>query len=146
MTGFTVALSWELPSQPTYPEWEQVGTSNADPEFSFSLKNRKDKNSPDPAQIIPSDNSASNLTSKESTLRDQEANFKNHIRNYYEFLKHRYPNPFDKKLLKKGKNLTDIKFPYSPDYNASNNFDAFTQYMVGSYFEPLFDSEQRRFT
>lgn len=143
MTGFTVALAWELPSQPTYPEWEQVGTSNAEPEYGSSLKNRKDSNSSDPIQTIQLENSTLN---QKLTHREQEANFKNHVRNYYEFLMNRYQNRFDKNLHENGQKSTDIIFPYSPEYNASKDFDAFTQYMVGSYFKPWFDSEQMSFT
>lgn len=143
LTGFTVALAWELPSKPTYPEWEQVGTSNAQPESSSSLKNRKDKNSSDSGQTNPLKNSAPN---QDSTVRDQRMDFKNHVRNYYEFLKKRYGNQFDKNLHKNGQKSTDIILPYSPEYNASNDFDAFSQYMVESYFKPWIDSEQTRFT
>lgn len=143
MTGFTVALAWELPSQPTYSEWEQVGASDAYPKSLSSLKTRKDKNSSDPIQAMQSVNF---VPSQESRLRDQEAVFRNHVRNYYEFLKNRYRNQFDKNLVKNGEKSTDMIFPYSPEYNASNHFDAFTQYMIGSYFEPWFDSKQRRFT
>lgn len=143
LTGFTVALAWELPSKPTYPEWEQVGTSNAEPESSSSLKNPKDKNSSDPGQPNQLKNSAPH---KNSTVRDQEMDFKNHVRNYYEFLKKRYQNRFDKTLLKNGQKAADIILPYSPEYNAANDFDAFTQYMVESYLKPWIASEQTRFT
>lgn len=143
LTGMTVALAWELPSQPTYPEWEQVGTPNAEPESSSSMENQKYVNSSEPNQTIQSENSAPN---QKSTRQDQEVDFKNHVRNYYEFLKNSYQNQFDKNLLKNREKSTDIIFPYSPDYNASNDFDAFAHYMIRSYFEPWFDWEQRRFT
>lgn len=143
LSGFTVALAWELPSQPTYPDWEQMGTSHAYPESFSSSKTRKDKNSSDPIQTMQSKNL---FPSQESRLRDEEAVFKNNVRNYYEFLKNGYRNQFDKNFVKNGVKSTEMKFPHSPEYSASNHFDAFTKYMIGSYFEPWFDSKQRSFT
>lgn len=141
--GVIVSLAWALPDKPTYPNVELMEQyENA------SLKYRNDLNVTE--SLNPKGESNRNSTGKRNQTLD---NFENYAWHYYKYLQNRQKtDSFYFGNLKQTKVNRDdnhcngnvnnkCHFIPSSTYNGSNDFDAFSNYMIETYFKPWFESD-----
>lgn len=153
-TGVIVALSWGLPDKPTYPEYELMESyENGSLPL---LENRNDRNITEfnrKGEI----NIRTNITNNNKYPAKSE--FWSNAWNYYNLLQRR--RKIDSYYFKQVDGLksdqshdsnklngidydsVNVQPPYSPKFN---EYDAFTNYMIETYFKPWFESDSYKDT
>lgn len=143
-TGVTAALAWELPSKPTYPEYElmQQYESGKLPLIEY----RKDKN-------VTNSNStgAINVSESNHTSNHQSSNFLDEFyknsdlnRALWNYLQRRQPDSyyFGDSTNNYVYNYT-VHAPYAPNYDTYNHYTAFTEYLIDKYLKPSLNPNQK---
>lgn len=172
-TGITCALAWGLPTKPIYPDEElmQQYEKGRLPLIQYR-KDKNATNSNSTGEInVPASNHTSNLQS--SNFLNQfykNGQLNKALWNYFNYLQRRRPDSYyfsnssnsnycnhrtcsynkyfnyNKNYYTNQKPYTNIRpsVPYSPNYDTTNQYAAFTRYMIDKYLKPTLNSYPNR--